>query len=136
MGISMHAVSKQVEGVHYDRTSTHAHVTNAGTIQIVLILMIMANWQSQIVDVKGAFLHGEFEDGEVIYIKVPRGFEKFYPDDMVLKLKKCIYGLKQAAMAFWCQLLLCMKSMGMMQSTTDPCFYHKWGEEGLVLIVS
>ncbi len=81
---------KQVEGVHYDGTSTHAPVMNAGTIQIVLILMIMANWQGQIVDVKGAFLHGEFKDGEVIYMKVSRGFEEFYPDDVVLKLKKCI----------------------------------------------
>jgi hypothetical protein len=34
---------KQVEGVQYDRTSTHTPVTNAGTIQIVLILMIMAD---------------------------------------------------------------------------------------------
>jgi hypothetical protein len=127
---------KQVEGVHYDGTSTHTPVTNAGTIQIVLILMIMANWQGQIVDVKGAFLHGEFKDGKVIYMKVPLGFEKFYPDDVALKLKKCIYGLKQVAMAFWRQLLLCMKSMGMMQSTIDPCLYHKWGEEGLVLIMS
>ncbi len=81
------------------------------------------------------FLHGEFEDSEVIYMKVPHGFEKFYPDDMVLKLKKCIYGLKQAAMAFWCQLLLCMKSIGMTRSPADPCLYHKWGEEGLALIV-
>jgi hypothetical protein len=127
---------KQVEGVHYDGKSTHAPVTNAGTIQIVLILMIMANWQGQIVDVKGAFLHGEFEDGKVIYMKVSCGIQKFYPDDVVLKLKKCIYGLKQAAMASWRQLLLCMKSMEMMWSTADPCLYHKWGEEGLVLIVS
>ncbi len=111
--------------MHYDGTSTHAPVTNAGAIRIVLILMIMADWQGQIVDVKGAFLHGEFKDGKVIYMKVPRGFEKFYPDDMVLKLKKCIYGLKQAAMAFWRQLLLCMKSMGMTQSTAYPCLYHK-----------
>jgi hypothetical protein len=118
---------KQVEGVHYGRTSTHAPVTNAGTIQIVLILMIMADWQGQIVDLKGTFLHGEFKDGEVIYMKVLHGFEKFYPDDMVLKLKKCIYGLKQALMAFWRQLLLCMKTMGMTQSTADPCLYHKWG---------
>jgi hypothetical protein len=81
---------KQVEGVHNNGTSTHAPETNAGTIQIVLILMIMANWQDQIVDVKGVFLHGEFEDGKVIYMKVPRGFEKIYPDDMVLKLKECI----------------------------------------------
>jgi hypothetical protein len=73
--------------------------------------MIMANWQGQIVDMKGAFLHGEFKDGEVIYIKIPHGFEKFCPDDVVIKLKKSISGLKQAMMAFWRQLLLCMKSM-------------------------
>jgi hypothetical protein len=36
---------KQIEGVHYKGTSTHAPVTNAGTIQIMLILMIVANWQ-------------------------------------------------------------------------------------------
>jgi hypothetical protein len=129
-------VFKQVEVVHYDRSSTHAPVTNASTVQIVLILMIMAGWQGQIMDVKGTFLHGEFKDGELINMKVSRGFEKFYPDDMVLKMKKCIYGLKQPAMAFWRQLLLCMKSMGMTQSTADPCLYHKWEEEGLVLILS
>jgi hypothetical protein len=98
--------------------------------------MIMADWQGQIVDIKGVFSHGEFEDGEVIYMMVPHGFEKFSSDDVVLKLKKCIYRLKQATRAFWCQLLLCMKSMGMTQSTADPSLYHKWGEEGLVLIVS
>jgi hypothetical protein len=91
---------KQFEGVPYDGRSTHAPVTKAGTIQIVLILMIMANWQGQIVDMEGAFLHGEFKDSEVICMKVPHGFEKFYPNGMVLKLKKCIHGLKQATMTF------------------------------------
>jgi hypothetical protein len=69
-------------------------------------------------------------------MKVPRGFEKFYPDDVANKLKKCTYGLKQAAMAFWCQLLLCMKSVVMVCSIADPCLYYKRGEGGLVLIVS
>jgi hypothetical protein len=78
------------------------------------------------------FLHGEFKDGKVIYMKVPRGFEEFYPDDVVLKLKKYIYGLKQATMAFWHQLLLCMKSLEMMRSTAEPCLYHKWKDERLV----
>ena len=76
-------------------------------------------------NVKGTFLHGEFEDSKVIYMKVQRGFEKFNPEDVVLKLKKCIYELKQAAMASWLQLLLCMKCMEMTQSTADPCLYHK-----------
>jgi hypothetical protein len=51
---------------------------------------------------------------------VPCGLDKFYPEDMVLKLKKCIYGLKQATMALWQQLFLCMKSMEKVQSTADP----------------
>jgi hypothetical protein len=63
--------------------------------------MIMTNWQGQIVNVKGAFLHREFEEGTVIYMKVLHGFVKVYPDDVVIKLKKCIYGLKQAPIAFW-----------------------------------
>jgi hypothetical protein len=33
-----------------------------------------------------AFLKGKFRDGEVIYIKVPQGFEKFYPKSVALLL--------------------------------------------------
>jgi hypothetical protein len=73
----------------------------------------MADWHDRIVGIKGTILHGELEDSEVIYIKVPYGLEKIYSEDMVLKFKKCIYGLKQAAMAFRQELLLCMKSMEM-----------------------
>ena len=100
-----------------------------------MILMIMVDWLGWIVDVQSAFLHEDFEEGKIIYMKVPCGFEKYYPDNVVLKLKKCIYGLKQAAMVLWHQLLLCMESMGMMWSTADPYLYHKWGEEGFILIV-
>jgi hypothetical protein len=66
----------------------------------VLILLLIADWHGWIVDVKGAFLHGDFEDGKVIYMKVPCGFEEYYLENVVLKLKKCISGLKQATMAF------------------------------------
>jgi hypothetical protein len=110
---------KEVEGVYYNGSSTHASATNASTIQTVLILMIMADWLDWIVGIKGAFLHGKFKDGEVIYMEVPRGFKKFNPGNAILKLKKCIYGLKQATMAFWHQMLICMKSMEMVQSTAD-----------------
>ena len=48
-------------------------------------------------DVKGAFLRGEFGDGEVIHMNVLQGFEKHFPEGSVLLLKKCLYGLKQAA---------------------------------------
>ncbi len=97
----------------------------------------MAMWMGILLDVNGAFLHGEFTDGEKIYMKVPKGMEKHYPPDVVLLLLKCIYGLKQAAMAFWKRLLICMRSMGFERSMADPCLYYKWTENnGLVLIIS
>lgn len=62
--------------------------------------MLLAYWYAILVDVKGAFLNGEFTNGEKIYMKVPKGMEKHYPPNVVLLLLKCLYGLKQAAMAF------------------------------------
>ncbi len=48
---------------------------------------------AHVVDIKGAFLHGEFNNREKIYIKIPLGFDEFYDDNTVLLLKKCFYGL-------------------------------------------
>ncbi len=53
---------KQVEGQHYDGMTISSPVTNLATIRIVLTLMIMANMLAHVVDIKGAFLHGELED--------------------------------------------------------------------------
>jgi hypothetical protein len=52
-----------------------------------------------VMDFKGAFLDGEFEDSKKIYIKIPLGFEKFYSSNTVLLLKKMLYGLKQVVMS-------------------------------------
>ena len=79
----------------------HSPVTNAATIRMVLILMVMASWIAHLTDVYGAFLLGRFTDGERIYMTVPQGWKKYYPGDVLLKLLKTLYGLKQAAMAFW-----------------------------------
>jgi hypothetical protein len=106
-------------------------------IRIVLVLMIMAGWVGEILDVQGAFLHGEFDQGEEIHMEVPQGFEKHYdPMYYVLLLLKTIYGLKQSAFQFWKSILLCFSSMGFVRSKADPCLYFKWSREGLVLWVS
>ena len=57
----------------------------------------MASWHGTLLDVIGAFLNGEFEAGEQLYMEVPKGFEKYYdPAISVLFLLKAIYGLKQS----------------------------------------
>ncbi len=87
--------------------------------------MVMADMIAHVIDVKGAFLHGEFEDGKKIRLKIPKGFEKHFVAEKVLLLLKCLYGLKQAAKAFWRQLSCAAKAMGLTQSNANPCLYFK-----------
>ena len=51
---------KQIEGQHYNGTTISSPVTNAATIRIALMLMIMVSMLAHVVDVREAFLHGEF----------------------------------------------------------------------------
>ena len=87
---------KQVDGEHYDSSSIAAPVASDAIIRIMLVLAILAGWTLHVMDVKGAFLHGDLMDGEQIYLTVPEGMEHHYGKDVLLKLKKAIYGLKQA----------------------------------------
>ena len=58
-------------------------------------------WVAEIVDVEGAYLQGEFTEGEEIHIEVPQGFEEYYDEDYVLKRNVPLYGMKQAASCFY-----------------------------------
>ena len=56
-----------------------------------------------------------------IATNISEGFEKYYGKDVLLQLLKAIYGTKQAAMAFWIELLKCMKDMLYKRSGADSC---------------
>ncbi len=126
----------QIEGEHYDGTSISTPVTNAMTIKMFLTLMLMQEGVAHVMDVKGAFLYGKFQDGEKVHIKVPLGFEEFYDKDTALLLKKTLYGLKQAAMAFYRKLLAATANIGLKQSSANPCLYYTWVDGRLVIMVS
>ncbi len=127
---------KQIDGQHYNGTSISAPVTNAMTNKLALTWMLMCSGIAHVVDVKGAFLYGEFEEGEKVYIKIPLGFEEFYDRSTVLLLKKTLYGLKQATMAFYRKLLAATANIGLKCSTADPCLHYKWVEGRLVIMIS
>jgi hypothetical protein len=127
---------EQVDGKHYDATNIAAPVVNNLTIRTCFILLAMTGWYAHILDVKGTFLTGEFGNGEQLYMTVPQGFEEFYPGNVVLLLKKTIYGLKQSAKRFWLRLLEVVGLLKFTRSEADPCLYYKWTKEGLCLWLS
>jgi hypothetical protein len=93
----------------------------------------MAGWYAELIDVKGAFLHGVFEKGRKVYMEVPQGFEQFYPTNCVLLLLKTLYRTKQAAKAFWLKLLEALRGMSYTRSKANPCLYYLWNDTGLVI---
>ena len=128
---------EQQEGIHYDEQAIASPVTTDVTVRVCMVLMLMAGWTAKLVDIKGAFLHGEFDNNEKIYTEVPQGFEEFCdPIAFVLLLMKTCYGLKQAAMMFWRELLKAMNHMKCNRSDCDPCLYWKHTDNGMIIWLS
>ena len=90
---------EQIDGEHYDEDSKASPVVQDATIFLVFVLIIMFGWYCIIEDVQGAFLHGVFEKDCKIFINIPQGFEKYYPQGWAILLLKTLYGTKQAAKA-------------------------------------
>jgi hypothetical protein len=96
----------------------------------------LSTWSARLVDVKGAFLCGNFKDGEEIFMELPGGFEEFYVAYVMMLLLQTIYGLKQSAMAFWRELVKALTDMKFKRSAIDPCLYYCWTMYGLVVWLS
>jgi hypothetical protein len=109
---------------------------NGMAIKLILVLTLASGGIAHVANIRGAFLHGKFDNGEMFYIKIPLGFEEFYDNDTVLLLKKCLYGLKQAAMAFYRRILAAATKIRLKHSSADPCLYYKLEGERLVIMIS
>ncbi|KAL4376734.1 hypothetical protein GQ457_02G021410 [Hibiscus cannabinus] len=83
----------QREGIDY--TETFNPVSKKDSLRIVLALVAQFDLELQQMDVKTAFLNGDLE--EEVYMKQPEGFFSSDGENLVCKLKKSIYGLKQAS---------------------------------------
>jgi hypothetical protein len=87
----------QVEGIDYDEI--FSPVVWFETVQMMIALAALKNWHITRLDVKTAFLYGELD--EELYMEQPEGFKVQGQDRKVMRLKCAIYGLKQAALAWW-----------------------------------
>ncbi|GJY86024.1 retrovirus-related pol polyprotein from transposon TNT 1-94 [Tanacetum coccineum] len=82
----------QNKGIDY--TKTFAPVGKMVTVRIVLSISSINNWFVHQLDIKNAFLYGDLN--EEVYMAVPSGYKKSLPPNIVCRLKKSLYRLKQA----------------------------------------
>ena len=84
-------------------------------------------------DVVTAYLNAEIDFDEV-YVRQPPGY--IQNPDLVCKLKKSIYGLKQAANRWHLTLVEFMKSQNLEPTVMDPCvFVRKTSTSTLIILI-
>ena len=82
----------QREGIDYDEV--FSPVVKHSLIRILLTLAAQYELELDQLDMKTSFLHGDLD--EEIYMSQPMGFKIAEKENMVCKLKKSLYGLKQS----------------------------------------
>ena len=83
--------------------------------------------------VKSAFFNRNLE--EELYVQQAPGYEIRGHEDKVYKLKKALYGQKQAPKAWYRRIDSYMMENGFKRSTSEPTLYTKINEQGQILIV-
>jgi len=107
-------------------------VTKLPTLRTLLSYVALNDLELKHLDVSTAFLNGELK--EEVYIAVPPGLEKTYKDKC-FKLRKAIYGLRQAPRVWWLNLSKKLQDNGFKSTFADQCLFTKEGKHGKVFML-
>lgn len=107
----------QTKGVDYNEV--FSPVAKFPSLRFILSWAAKESFIIRQFDVKTAFLHGDLK--EEIYMVQPEGYDD--GTEKVCKLKKSIYGLKQASRCWNEKFVECLRSMSFKQSTADKCIF-------------
>jgi hypothetical protein len=109
----------QIPGLDFDET--FSPVACFESLQLLLALAVLEDWHIHQMDVKSAFLNGELD--EEIYMEQPQGFITSGKETQVCRLKKAIYGLKQASRTWNLQLHGVLTGFGYKWTHADAGIY-------------
>jgi hypothetical protein len=84
-------------------------------------------------DVKTTFLHGDLE--EEIFMKQPESYAVKGKKELVCKLKKSLYGLKQSPRMWYQKFDTNMLGLGFKRSKEDHCVYSKLIGDHVIYLV-
>nr|GEU68561.1 retrotransposon protein, putative, Ty1-copia subclass [Tanacetum cinerariifolium] len=110
----------QTYGVDYEET--FSHVADIRDIRILIAIAAYYNYEIWQIDVKTAFLSGHLS--EEVYMEQPEGFVNPKYPNHVSKLKRSIYGLKQASRQWNKQFDDEIKKFGFTQNPNELCVYQ------------
>ncbi|CAN1345666.1 Retrovirus-related Pol polyprotein from transposon TNT 1-94 [Linum perenne] len=120
----------QEEGIDFDET--FAPVARLEAIRILCAFASYMKFKLFQMDVKSAFLNGFIK--EEVFVKQPPGFENPSFPHHVYKLKKALYGLRQAPRVWYDRLSSYLLSNGFSRGTVDNTLFLKFHSSDILLV--
>jgi hypothetical protein len=106
-------------GVDYDET--FSPVVKSATVRTVFATVVSRTWPIQQLDVKNAFLHGTLFETVLCY--KPTGFADPAHHDMVCRLHKFLYRLKQAPQVWYSQFATYLITLRFIEAKSDTSLF-------------
>ena len=121
----------QKEGVDYEET--FSPVAMLKSIRILLVVAASLDYEIWQMDVKTTFLNGSLE--EDIYMQQSEGFIPRGQEHMACKLKRSIYGLKQASRTWNIRFDQAITLYSFEKIPDEPCVYKRIQGTKVVFLV-
>ncbi|KAI3764505.1 hypothetical protein L2E82_14514 [Cichorium intybus] len=121
----------QTHGIDYDET--FSPVAMIKSIRILFAIAAYYDYEIWQMDVKTAFLNGHLL--EDVYMDQPAGFVDPKHPNKVCKLKRSIYGLKQASRTWNIRFDEKITSFGFIKNEDDSCVYKKASGSIVIILV-
>jgi len=122
----------QIYGMDY--LDTYSPVAKLASFWTILALAACFDWEVECFNFNSAYLNGELEELEEIYMEQPPGYEEG-GKDFVKRLRKALYGLKQAGHRWYNTFKHELADLGFCASTADPGVFYAW-IKGSILVIA
>ena len=119
----------QIKGV--DFKETFCPTVKMATLRLILAISTAKGFDVRQWDVKTAYLNANWEEN--VFLQQPEGFEQKDSggNQLVCKLNKSIYGLKQLGRNWYYTLQMFLKSIDFTASKSDPCLFMRISKDVL-----
>jgi hypothetical protein len=119
-------LGNQQEESSYD--AIKSGTARSATVKLMISIQAKLGCSSMVLDVKGAYLKSKIREelNEKLFIMLP--------DKSVVRLKKYLYGLKQAGYEWEQNVTKCLIRGGYDQSEADPRSFSKWDGDRFVIM--
>jgi Reverse transcriptase (RNA-dependent DNA polymerase) len=119
-----------------DYYETFAPVAKLASIRTILAIAARNNWPIDMFDFHSAFLNGQLDEDEEVFMEQPPGYEESDPQKYCVKLYKSLYGLKQAGRKWYEIVCRTLAELGFKKCEADQAvFYIHAGKDILILAI-